>query len=114
MLIPNCKGYLSRRTGKNMYSEPTFAAPKLVECSIIRMMDQVKKTSVRTDSSASRGNAEEIVIIAKILFPVKVVLGQGDKFAIAGLQLKVEGIHQRFDTLGQHDHNEVDFSVWTK
>ena len=71
-------------------------------------------SSVRTDQSASRGNAEERTEIAKLLFPSTVTIGLEDKFEILGHTLRVIKIQPRNSVLGRLDHYEVDFGAWTR
>jgi len=112
--IPNTRGRLSRKVGNNVYNEAVFSEPKTVECGVVHLRGAAQKTSVRTDSSASRGNAEEVVAAAKILFQPHIEIGLGDRFEIAGLTLRVTSIQPRIAVTGQHDHNEVEFEVWTE
>jgi hypothetical protein len=111
MFIPNTFGLLSRRQGTNVYGERTYHAPVKVACAIVTNLDQVQKTPVRSDSSATRANAEERTAVVKILFPASVAIGQDDTFEIAGLSLRVITVQQRFSVLGVLDHREVDFDI---
>jgi len=76
-------------------------------CAVVHLIGQVAKSSVRTDQSGSRGNAEEKTDQAVILFPIGVSIKTDDKFEIAGETLRVVGIEQRFDVIGRLDHYEV-------
>jgi hypothetical protein len=111
MFIPNAKGMLTRRLGRNVYGEATFYPAIPVPCAIVDNLDQVAKTPVRADSSASRGAAEETTATVKILFPANVVIGKDDTFTIAGLSLRVIAVQQRFSVHGVLDHREVDFDI---
>lgn len=112
MFVPNNSGYLSYRSGSNKFGEPTYDAPVKVPCAVIQIKDDIKKTAIRTDSSASRANADELVAVANILFPTSVRIANGDKFQIAGFDLRVIMVEPRFSTAGVLDHNECAFEAW--
>jgi hypothetical protein len=102
---------LLRKTARNIHGETVWADPIEVPCGVVHLKKTVQKSSVRTDSSASRGNAEEIVVSAKILFPVYVEIEQGDRFEIMGFRLEAINIEPRNNVRGEHDHNEADFRI---
>lgn len=111
MMIPNTFGMLSRFTGMNGYSEPSYAAAVRVPCAVVHVNKIVAKTSVRTDQSASHGAIEETTSVSKILFQANVAIGIEDKFEILGVKLRATGIQPRNTVLGALDHNEVDFGI---
>lgn len=112
MFIPNNTGLLARNLGFNRYGEPSFGEAKTVECGVVHLGRVDQKTSVRTDSSATRGNADETLFNAKILFPSYVVVSAGDRFVINGQKLRVTAIEPRYSVYGSLDHYEVDFDRW--
>ena len=112
MFSPNTTGVLYRKTGKDLYSAPTYGAARTVGCSIIHRNPKIAKTPVRADSSASRGNAEEELSISKILFPKTIRPVDEDKFVISGIALRVIGVQERRNVFGEVDHYEVDFGLW--
>jgi hypothetical protein len=114
VLLPNTTGSLSRKLAKDVYAQLSYAAPVTVPCSIVHLTTKAIKTPVRADSSATRGNAEEEVSVSKILFPTTVTIGYDDKFEIGGVALRVIGVEQRRDVLGNLDHFEVDFGFWQR
>lgn len=111
MFIPNTFGLLARRTTRNIHSEWSYGVAKRVPCAIVHLTKGAEKTTVRADSSASRGNAEESVAAAKILFPTSVNIQVNDRFEIKGVYLRVVKIEPRNDVLGRHDHNEIDLEI---
>ncbi|MCK1543420.1 hypothetical protein IVB12_16000 [Bradyrhizobium sp. 179] len=111
MFIPNRTGKLSRKIGRNIYGETTWSSWANVPCAVVTNLDQVEKTPVRSDSSASRAAAEERVAVAKYLFEKHVQIGQDDKFEIDDLVLRVIAVQKRFSVHGVLDHLEVDFDI---
>lgn len=112
MFIPNQMALYSFKKGDNKFGEPEFSRPKTVQCAVVHFGAGYGKTSVRTDSSASRGNAEEQIIAAKILIASTIVPEQGHRLVIAGRTLRALTIEPRYAVTGHLDHYEVDYEVW--
>jgi len=112
MFVPNTTGVLRRQTGSNIYGEPTYGHPKTVPCGVVRLAIAAEATSVRTDSSASRGAADEPEAVAKILFPANVDISIGDRFEIQTIILRCKKIEPRLAVTGKLDHWECDFDRW--
>lgn len=110
MFIPNttCRLY-SRTDTQDLYGQYSFAAPVTVGCSVVQMDLVVKKTSVRADSSASRGRAEEEIGLVRLLFPTSTSVKEGDVCEVDGYAIEVIRIFPRRNTVGQLDHYQVDF-----
>lgn len=82
-------------------------------CSVVRLTNKTKRTSIRTDRSASQGNAFEAVAQARLLFTPSTKINIGDLVSINGLVLIVISIQQRFQNLSSlMDHYEVDLDVY--
>ena len=70
------------------------------------------KTSVRADSSASRGAADELAAVrAKILVVPYVPIEIGDRFVFEGVNYQVSRKHIRRSVAGVVDHVECDLEV---
>jgi hypothetical protein len=108
MFIPNQTAILLRKLAKrDIHGRENFMPGVPIRCSVVSLTDRVVTTSVRADSTASRAAADEEVLQAKLMVQVHVTIKKGDVLHIAGRRIEVAGIHQRFDILGKHDHNEV-------
>jgi hypothetical protein len=113
MFLPNTYGILFAKTGRNRHGEAVFAEGKPVECGVVRLSRVQQPTSVRADSSASRGNAQEFAMsAAKILFPATVTIAIGDRFKIASYDLVVTAREPRLSISGDLDHFECDFGIY--
>lgn len=108
MFISNNTGVLERHDGTyDAYGQPKYATGVSVRCGVVRLIKENVDTSVRTDSSATRGNAEEEVMRnAKILFPASVAPKRGDKFTIYGITMKIISLEPRIRVTGALDHYE--------
>jgi hypothetical protein len=105
---PNTTGLLLRKQAKrNIHGKEFFDAPQPVAIAIVHLADKVEETSVRADSSASRGSGEQDTLQAKILVGPAVLVSEGDVIKVAGRIVEVASIHQRFDVFGRHHHNEL-------
>jgi hypothetical protein len=114
MFIANNTGTLARFSGYTLDGMPSFASGISVKCGLVRLAEVDQKTSVRTDSSASRGAGEETVIkYGKVLFPVSINPSTGDKFTIYGVSMRIMSVEPRVNVLGKQDHWECDLEVWS-
>ncbi len=112
MLRPNVKGEVSKMSGADIYGKRAYDTWETVSLAVVKLETSSRKTSVRTDASASRGSAQEILADARLLFPKDVLLTPGDRVRIHGVTLTVESIFPRYNVLGRFDHWQVDCNVY--
>lgn len=112
MFRPNVYCEIQRRSGVNGYGKPAFSAPERVMCGIVRLERESLKTSVRADSSATRGSAKEAVATARILFLREVRLSEGDVVEVMGIKLTVQSVWPRHHVNGRFDHWQVDLEIF--
>jgi len=112
MFIPNTTASVRRRTGTNVRAEEVFGAASTIACAVVRLEAKEQKTSVRADSSASRGAADEHVTDAKMLFPKTFRPQKGDRVLVQSIDLRVVSVHPRLNVLGLLDHYETDLMHW--
>ncbi|OCP21901.1 hypothetical protein BC361_25365 [Ensifer sp. LC54] len=98
-------GVYKQKTGRNLDGEETYGPVLPLPLSVVRLAASSEKTSVRSDSSASRGQADQMVAESKIL--TGQLLGVDDLIELVGMTLRVVGIHPRFTVSGALDHYEV-------
>jgi hypothetical protein len=111
MFIPNMDCKVRRVIGTSVYGKPTFGNLEPAMCGIVRLEEMSEKTSVRADSSASRGSAMEDKILSRILVPESVRLKQGDELIVAGFTLVVQSVWPRFAIDGRQDHWQLDLLI---
>lgn len=103
--------YYEKKDGFNLYGEPEgFKVGRVVPCAVISYDLKRSKTSVRADTSGTRGSAENLEGIARFLFPSKLMLNRGDIIYKDDYWLEIREIHKRYDVLGNFDHYEVDMT----
>lgn len=112
MFIPNLRFTYKQRIGNTAYGQPRFGPERKGYCGVVRMEEQSRTTSVRTDSSASQTTAMEEVATARLLVPAYITLRQGDHVTVSGFNLVVQAVHARYSVLGVLDHWQVDLTIF--
>jgi hypothetical protein len=113
MFLPNGSCTLRRKAGRDKFGQAKLSDPVTISYAPVDMNMTVEKTSVRSDSSATRGQAEQLVSAnAKILVPAKTVVGAGDQLEIDGENYRVSGRHARKNVFGNVDHIELLLEVF--
>lgn len=107
MFRSNTTASLLRKAGRNIHGRESYSAPVSLPCSVVSLAERVVQTSVRADSSGSRGAAEEEVLQAVILIPPTFQVSKGDVIKILGRTIEIEGIEPRNDVFGRLHHQEV-------
>lgn len=112
--IPNADCVLTRKSVTyDRYGQPdeVFDSKK-VRCAVVTLSLDRELTAVRADSSATRGNARELTVNARLLFQRSVEVKNGDIVDILGIRLKVAGVFPRLDAAGRVDHHQVDLEIF--
>lgn len=112
MLIPNLTCEIAAQGPASLTGRRSFGSYKVVPVAIVKLETSVGKTSVRTDSSATRGAATEIEAAARLLFPAFVMLYEGDRIRILDTVLSVQSVRPRHNVLGKLDHWQVDCEIY--
>lgn len=108
MFRPNTTGMLLRKMPKrDIHGKEFFDVPQPVAISIVHLADKVEETSVRADSSASRGAGQQETLQAKILIGPAVRVSKGDVLLILDRRIEIASVHQRLDVFGHPHHNEL-------
>lgn len=111
MFIPNINGTLERQSGTNVYGKATFYPPVPVACGIVRLELMNDPTTVRADSSASRGSAHEESVLSRVLVTKETMVSNGDRLNIANHTLTVQSVWPRYAVTGQLDHYQLDLTI---
>ena len=112
MFEPNVLGQLRTRTGRDIHGRAIYGPLRGCPFGIVNLAIGSQKTTVRADSSASRGAADETVAQrAKILVPTYVTIKIGDQFLFDGMTFDVSAVHTRCGISGLVDHYEIDMEL---
>jgi hypothetical protein len=114
MFKPNKSCRLQLSSGKSdKYGQPIQSVFTAERCSVVKLTSYSAKSSVRADSSATRGSASEFEADAVILLPPKTKANVNDILIVGGIKLRISGIRPRFDVQGNIDHKEIDAIFWS-
>lgn len=80
-------------------------------CAVLKLRKESVDTTVRADSSATRGHAQEILSDAWLLVAHNEPIKISDRLRLAGFTLKIVAIRPRFGVFGTHDHNEIEADI---
>lgn len=83
-------------------------------CAIVKLINSVEKTTVRADSSASRGSSKEYLADAVLLMLASSKVQLGDVVTVAGANVQVIAKFPRYDVNGRLDHLEVHAMRWSR
>lgn len=111
MFRPNQTALWSKQIGRDIHSREIFDEPRSIPIAVVELQRKVARTTVRADSSASRGAAEETVAVTKILIDKMVEVSRDDRIELRGDLFRVVVTHPRFSVWGELDHFEVDLQA---
>ncbi|WJW83865.1 hypothetical protein QU516_17140 (plasmid) [Moellerella wisconsensis] len=96
----------------DIYGQPTLSFAGKYPVGFIRFIKAYDKTSVRADSSASKGKADITLFDAAFVMPKSSRLEIDDILLVEGVKLEVKSIHDRFGLRGKEGHYEVGANLW--
>lgn len=109
---PNRVGELRRLQEHDIYGQAVLGDPVKCAFAVVNAKRKSLKTSVRADSSASRGNADEVTTdLGCILVPSYQSIEIGDHFSFDEDEYVVVSKHVRRSVTGKIDHYECDIEV---
>lgn len=112
MLNANQTFYVRKNTGHDRYGQPSLGVQFSVRGAVVKMRKNMEHTTVRADSSQSRGHGDEFVSENKFLLDGKTTADLGDQLLAVGYKLKIVSMHPRFDVTGALDHYEAMCELW--
>jgi hypothetical protein len=114
MFRPNQVCYVTVASGRtDVYGQPLAATKVREQCAVVRLLTTNMKSAVRADSSASRGNAKELVTDSLILLAATTAADIDDLIEVGGVKLRILSKHPRYSVGGALDHYEITASVWS-
>lgn len=115
MFRPNKNCVLHKSSGKtDVFGQPLPSAKIPERCFIITLNLKNEKSSVRADTSASRGSARELQADAVLLMTKFSKAQIDDVIEIEGIKIRVVGRFPRHDLNGRLDHYEVAGTYWSE
>lgn len=112
---PNATCSLLKNTGYSAYGEQTYSKEPIIEkCAVLNAKRAMKKSSVRADSSASRGNAQETIADFWLILMPDTEAEIDDLVEIHGVRVKIVDLIPRYGLDGSHDHTEAMCQMWNE
>lgn len=112
MFIPNLIGQIRTKGGWDLHGRASLSEAKPCPFGPINLNIGAIKTSVRADSSASRGSADqEAAEKASILIPSTSPVSIGDVFSFKGVDFEITAVHERYSVGGNFDHYECEMEI---
>ena len=117
MIIPTLTVVVLDRTAHDRFGQPTLTPAGREKVAVVKLIFTDQQTTVRTDSSASHGQARETVADVVLLAVPRTTIKHGDALEIAegplrGKRVVVSIVHPRYDVLGRLDHIELACEAW--
>ena len=97
----------------DVYGKPTPGNAYTEKCAVVKLEIRSEKSAVRADTSATRGNARELIADSLILLHTNTRGNIDDVIEIMGYKLRIMSKQPRFGTTGVLDHYEITASVWS-
>ena len=114
LFSPNAICYIIKTVSFNKYGEPERYDRVEEKCALLEAGITLKKSSVRADSSASRGNAIEKVADYWLILMPDTCAEINDLIEIHGVQVKIVQMTPRYSLRGELDHFEALCARWTE
>lgn len=109
---PNMTAVIRNRIGTNIYGSPIIGEPREIQIAVVNARRKQEKTTVRSDSSASRGSTDQITTdLGRILVAKHEAIEIGDIISFDGDSYSVVSKHLRRTVFGTLDHYECDIEV---
>ena len=113
MFVPNKRCRIQIASGaSDAYGQPLPGKWVSEPCRVITLKLTSNKTSVRADSSASRGAARENQAAAEVMLGPKTAASIDDVLEIDGHKLRIVTIEPMYDATGALDHHEIGATIW--
>ncbi|HFP9309441.1 TPA: hypothetical protein ACJI3N_005358 [Raoultella planticola] len=101
-----------RKGNVDMYGAAEYQFLRRVDVGVVAFIESMEKSTVRADSSASRGKAEQAEFDAVLIVPLESKILMEDLLVMEGKKLRVESIHRRWGLHGRPGHLELGANVW--
>lgn len=109
MFIPNRTCGL-RRKGETytVFGQVEYGAIETIKFALVRFDTKTEDSTVRADSSATRGNIKEFHASGRVMVKPNVNPSWGDLLIIDTKVFVIKEVEPRYNVLGKLDHYELD------
>jgi hypothetical protein len=113
MFRPNQDCIIQKRGLNDVYGMPIPGISVKERCTIVKINIKNEKSSVRADTSASRGNAREFEDDAEFLLNKNTVAQIDDVILVDGLTFRIMTRFLRKNLQGVPDHVQITCTFWS-
>ncbi len=111
--MPTTDGYLiSASNNFTVTGERAYSEPVKIGLSVIRVTNDIQKTSVRADVSGTKSFADESVEQGRALVHPRVKPKVDDLLIINDDKYEIKGVRPLYDMYGGVDHYQVELTTW--
>jgi hypothetical protein len=111
-MTPTLEVEVWKRTGSDVYGQPVQTKVRGEKVAPVRLEFSNQHTTVRTDSAASHGHAQETVADVVLLAVAATQIALDDMLVVLGHKVRVVKVHPRFTVAGKLDHNQIHCEAW--
>ena len=111
ILFPNVPATLRQQQGYDLQGKPAWGRGVAIKVAIVTLKNKVERSSVRADSSASRGRIEETRADGIVLVPAGIEIGLQDRLSLLGATYEVASVFPRVELNGQLGHSQVELRI---
>jgi hypothetical protein len=108
MFLPNRICHIRRKGQSDAYGQYSYGAKEAIHFALVRFDTKIEDSTVRADSSATRGNIKEYHASGRILVHKRHSPLHGDLVIINKRVFNIKEVEPRYNVLGQLDHWECD------
>jgi hypothetical protein len=112
MFLPNLTCTITSKGTRDIYGQEVVGASHTERCAIVKLVKESFHTTVRADSSASRGHGDEFRVDCVILLTKTTKVKIDDKLTVAGVSIRVKSVFPRVNVNGTLDHYQVEGELW--
>lgn len=111
ILRPNIVATLRRQTGFTAQGRPIWGGETTIRVAIVTLRNSIERSSVRADSSASRGRAEETRADGVVLVPPEIAVKVSDRLHLLGATYEITSVFPRHGLEGALGHTQVELKI---
>jgi hypothetical protein len=108
VFIPNRTCHIRRKGPADLYGQYSYGDKEAIRFALVRFDTKTEDSTVRADSSATRGNIQEFHASGRILVAKKHVPKHGDIVIVDNKVFNIKEVEPRYNVQGQLDHYECD------
>ena len=99
-----------RRKSKSFdaYGQPSYGQKENIRFALVRFDTKTEDSTVRADSSATRGNIKEFHASGRVLIDKRHIPVHGDILIVDNKVFRIKEVEPRYNVQGQLDHYECD------